>query len=117
MTLPVIDEHTDLDAAICDLRADQAELQRREQAINAEAYLRADKIRRAHEAQFKAQIDALKEKRRADHAELVRQCRAAKDALAAHECRGGEGTAAREIRSGFTGERALSGGGTYAAQP
>ena len=85
MTLPVIDEHTDLDAAICDLRADQAELQRREQLINGEANRRTYEIHRQSVAAQKAEVDAVIQKRVDAHEELVRLCRSAKKDMEEHD--------------------------------
>ncbi len=77
-----INANSDLDALVRDFRADQAELARREQLINGEAYRRTYETHRASEEKVKEQIEAIKKKRRDEHTELVRRYRAAKDVLA-----------------------------------
>ncbi len=77
-----VNENSDLDELKRDLEVDHAEIHRRVQAISVEEYRRAYEIHRQVVAAQKEQIDVLKEKRRDDHAALVRQYRAAKDALA-----------------------------------
>ena len=107
-----INANSDLDALVRDFRADQAELARREQLINGEAFRRTYETHRASEEKVKEQIKAIKKKapRRAYGVGQAVPC--SEGCARTARCRCGEGSETRTSRLLRIGECAVSGAGT-----